>query len=82
MAATSAARCPARLTTSDDAAPAGRSRKPPHPRTRFVRNLVAIRLVGEDRFSLFNASLSVRHQDGGVDQRTLADADDRPRRAA
>jgi N-hydroxyarylamine O-acetyltransferase len=47
-----------------------------HPRTRFVRNLVAARVVGEDRVNLFNASLSVRRPDGTVEQRTLADAED------
>jgi N-hydroxyarylamine O-acetyltransferase len=47
-----------------------------HPRTRFVRNLVAARVVGEDRVNLFNASLAVRRPDGAVEQRTLAGAED------
>ena len=45
-----------------------------HPRGRFVRNLVAARVVGDARVNLLNASLSVRHPDGGVEHRTLADA--------
>ena len=47
-----------------------------HPRGRFTRNLVAARVVGETRVNLLNASLSVRHPDGTVEQRTLADAQD------
>jgi N-hydroxyarylamine O-acetyltransferase len=47
-----------------------------HPRGRFVRNLVAARVVGDARVNLLNASLSVRHPDGGVEHRTLADARD------
>jgi N-hydroxyarylamine O-acetyltransferase len=47
-----------------------------HPRGRFVRNLVAARVVGEARVNLLNASLSVRHPDGGVEHGTLADARD------
>jgi N-hydroxyarylamine O-acetyltransferase len=45
-----------------------------HPRGRFVRNLVAARVVGEARVNLLNASLSVRYPDGGVEHRTLTDA--------
>jgi N-hydroxyarylamine O-acetyltransferase len=45
-----------------------------HPRTRFVRNLVAARVVGQDRVNLFNASLAVRRPDGAVEQRMLAGA--------
>jgi N-hydroxyarylamine O-acetyltransferase len=47
-----------------------------HPRGRFTRNLVAARVVGETRVNLLNASLSVRHPDGAVEQRELADAQD------
>jgi N-hydroxyarylamine O-acetyltransferase len=47
-----------------------------HPRGRFTRNLVAARVVGEDRVNLFNASLSVRRPDGAVEQRTLTGAED------
>jgi N-hydroxyarylamine O-acetyltransferase len=47
-----------------------------HPRGRFVRNLVAARVVGEARANLLNASLSIRHPDGGVEHRRLADARD------
>ena len=47
-----------------------------HPRGRFTRNLVAALAVGETRVNLFNAALSVRGPDGGVEQRTLADARD------
>ena len=47
-----------------------------HPRGRFTRNLVAARVVGETRVNLFNASLSVRGPNGGVEQRVLADARD------
>jgi N-hydroxyarylamine O-acetyltransferase len=47
-----------------------------HPRGRFVRNLVAARVVGEARVNLLNASLSVRHPGEGVEHRTLADARD------
>ena len=39
-----------------------------------MRNLVAARVVGDARVNLLNASLSVRHPDGGVEHRTLADA--------
>ena len=45
-----------------------------HPRTLFVRNLIVSRLVGERRVSLVNASLTVRHPDGGLDERRLTDA--------
>jgi N-hydroxyarylamine O-acetyltransferase len=44
-----------------------------HPRGRFTRNLVSARVVGETRVNLLNASLSVRHPDGGAEQHTLAD---------
>ena len=43
-----------------------------HPRGRFVRNLVAARVVGDARVNLLNTSLSVRQPDGGVEHRTLA----------
>ncbi len=45
-----------------------------HPRTRFVRNLVAARVVGENRVNLLNATLSVRRPDGATERRALADA--------
>src|SRR3954454_25363396 len=38
--------------------------------------LVAARVVGDTRVNLLNASLSVRHPDGTVEHRTLADARD------
>jgi N-hydroxyarylamine O-acetyltransferase len=47
-----------------------------HPHGRFVRNLVAARVVGDTRVNLLNASLSVRHPDGTVEHRTLADTRD------
>ena len=47
-----------------------------HPRTRFTRNLVAARVVGETRVNLLNASLSIRHPNGSLEQRTLATAQD------
>ncbi|MBV1799753.1 arylamine N-acetyltransferase [Siccirubricoccus sp. G192] len=47
-----------------------------HPRTRFTRNLVAARVVGAARASLFNATLSTRHPDGSLEQRSLRDAQD------
>jgi N-hydroxyarylamine O-acetyltransferase len=47
-----------------------------HPRGRFVRNLVAARVVGDTRVNLLNTSLSVRPPDGGFQHRTLADARD------
>jgi arylamine N-acetyltransferase len=48
-----------------------------HPRGRFIRNLVAARVVGDTRVNLLNASLSIRRADGGVvEQRTLEDARD------
>jgi N-hydroxyarylamine O-acetyltransferase len=42
-----------------------------HPKTRFVRNLVAARVIGESRYNLLNATLSI-HGPGGVQQRVLA----------
>ena len=42
-----------------------------HPKTRFVRNLVAARVAGESRFNLLNAMLSI-HGSGGVQHRLLA----------
>lgn len=47
-----------------------------HPRTRFVRNLVAAIVVGHDRVNLLNATLTIRRLDSEVEQRTLASADD------
>ncbi len=47
-----------------------------HPRTRFTRNLVAARVVGETRVNLLNASLSIRHPNGSLEQHTLATAQD------
>jgi len=47
-----------------------------HPRGRFTQNLVAARVVGETRVNLLNASLSIRHPNGSLDQRTFADARD------
>lgn len=47
-----------------------------HPRSRFTRNLVAARVVGETRVNLLNASLSIRHPNGRLEQRTLANAPD------
>jgi N-hydroxyarylamine O-acetyltransferase len=45
-----------------------------HPRGRFTRNLVAARVVGDTRVTLFNTALAVRHPDGQAEQRTLANA--------
>ena len=42
-----------------------------HPKTRFVRNLVAARVIGASRFNLLNATLSI-HGSGGVQHRLLA----------
>jgi len=47
-----------------------------HPRGRFVQNLVAARVVGDDRFMLINRYLSIRHGDGMVEQRALTGPDD------
>jgi N-hydroxyarylamine O-acetyltransferase len=47
-----------------------------HPRTRFTRNLVAARAVGQTRVNLLNASLTIRNADGSLAQRTLANAQD------
>jgi N-hydroxyarylamine O-acetyltransferase len=47
-----------------------------HPRTRFTRNLVAARVVGQTRVSLLNASLAIRYRSGDMEQRTLANARD------
>lgn len=47
-----------------------------HPRARFTRNLVAARVVGETRVNLLNASLSIRHPNGSLEQHTLATAQD------
>jgi N-hydroxyarylamine O-acetyltransferase len=41
-----------------------------HPKTRFVRNLVAARIIGASRVNLLNATLSI-HGSGGVQQRVL-----------
>ena len=46
-----------------------------HPRTLFVRNLIAARLVGGTRVTLLNASLSVRLPDGDISERKLPDAE-------
>ena len=45
-----------------------------HPRTRFVRNLVAARVVGEERCSLLNTVLTRRRPDGSAVARQLHDA--------
>ena len=47
-----------------------------HPRSHFTQNLVVCRVVGDTRVNLFNAALSIRGSDGGVEQRILADAED------
>ena len=46
-----------------------------HPKTRFVRNLVAARIIGASRYNLLNAALSI-HGPGGVQQRMLASPED------
>jgi N-hydroxyarylamine O-acetyltransferase len=46
-----------------------------HPRSRFTRNLIVCRVVGETRANLLNATLSVRHADR-VEQRSLTSAVD------
>ena len=46
-----------------------------HPRTRFTRNLVAARVVGQTRV-ISNTSLTIRHSDGDLEQRTLANTHD------
>jgi N-hydroxyarylamine O-acetyltransferase len=45
-----------------------------HPRSLFTQNLMVCRVVGETRVNLLNSSLSVRHPDGHVEPRALADA--------
>ena len=45
-----------------------------HPRTLFVCNLVAARLVCGTRVTLLNASISVRHPDGNIGERRLTGA--------
>ncbi len=45
-----------------------------HPRTRFVRNLVAARIIGEERCSLLNAALTRRRPDGSAVAHQLRDA--------
>jgi N-hydroxyarylamine O-acetyltransferase len=45
-----------------------------HPRSRFTQNLIVCRVVGETRVNLFNLGFSIRHPDGKVEERTLADA--------
>jgi N-hydroxyarylamine O-acetyltransferase len=44
-----------------------------HPRSRFTQNLVVCRVVGETRVNLLNSNLSVRHPDGHVEKRAIAD---------
>nr|WP_294506393.1 arylamine N-acetyltransferase [uncultured Rhodopila sp.] len=46
-----------------------------HPKTRFVRNLVAARIVGAFRLNLLNASLSI-HGPDGTEHRTLTSPED------
>ena len=45
-----------------------------HPRTLFVCNLVAARLVCGTRVILLNASISVRRPDGNIGERRLTGA--------
>jgi N-hydroxyarylamine O-acetyltransferase len=47
-----------------------------HPRGRFTNNLVAARVVGENRVNLLNASVNVRGPDGVQEQRVLGGADE------
>jgi N-hydroxyarylamine O-acetyltransferase len=47
-----------------------------HPKTRFTRNLVAARVVGDTRVNLINASVTVRGADGNAEQRTLCSPGD------
>ena len=45
-----------------------------HPRSLFTQNLVVCRITGEMRANLFNSSLSLRHRDGKVDHRSIANS--------
>lgn len=47
-----------------------------HPKSRFTQNLVTARVVGQTRVNLLNASLTIRHADGGLEQRALTSAAD------
>jgi N-hydroxyarylamine O-acetyltransferase len=47
-----------------------------HPRSLFTQNLIVCRVVGETRVNLSNSNLSVRHPDGHVERRVLANADE------
>ena len=47
-----------------------------HPRSLFTQNLIVCRVVGETRANLLNASLSLRHCDGGVEQRSIVNANE------
>lgn len=44
-----------------------------HPKSEFVRNLVVARPTEDCRQILNNASLAIRHRDGSVEKRELAD---------
>jgi N-hydroxyarylamine O-acetyltransferase len=43
-----------------------------HPASRFVNNLVAARVVGADRLTLFNTELTLQRRDGRREHRSLA----------
>ncbi|MGE0225377.1 MAG: arylamine N-acetyltransferase [Acetobacteraceae bacterium] len=47
-----------------------------HPRSRFTQNLIVCRIAGDTRANLLNANLSLRHRDGELEQRSLANADE------
>jgi N-hydroxyarylamine O-acetyltransferase len=47
-----------------------------HPRSLFTQNLIACRVVGDTRFNLRNANLSIRQSNGRTEHRVLASADD------
>ena len=47
-----------------------------HPASRFVNNLIAARVEGERRLSLFNAELTVFEADGAAERRVLDGPDE------
>ncbi len=47
-----------------------------HPQSPFLHNLRASRTLADRRYTLLNREFTVRHADGRVEKRTLADADE------